>query len=362
MDIEVRIARAKKERLPVERVGKLDQASRVCVFGFGGKGRELARRLRALGLDVVVYDSNPDTLSLAGHEGFEVASALPASLAMPVILGSGQQQLEQRDVAGANYVYYQEACDVFDLPCLYDKYRDFSEFVIENVSGLNSVLELLDPRSAAILEAVLVYRVSLNPESLAGLNSPEPSMWFDVPQEHGTRAYRTFLDVGAYDGDTLLKAKQRLGTDRAVAVEANRELLPSITAVGETLARGVEIRPCAAWSHETVLSFDEVRGGMITVHESTSGDLPADAIDNMVNEPLDLVKMDIEGAEGHALAGATRVLGEGADWAVAAYHRPEDLLVVPTTLRDHLAGEYLVMFRHYSEVLDDSIFYFLRAE
>ena len=361
MDIGERITSATRDRLPVARVGNLDKARRVCVYGFGGKGRELAGRLRSLGLEVVVRDGSEAAVAAALEEGYEVADPTSVDPGMPVILGAGQKQVEQRDMVGENYVYYQEACHVFDLPCLYDRCRDFSTFVIENVGELGSVLELLDAESAQVFAALLEYRVSLQPESLAGLNPPDSSMWFDVPREHGSRPYRTFLDVGAFDGDTLIAASEWLGVDRAIAVEANPELVPRLAAAGERLARGVAIEPSAAWSHETALSFEEVRGGMITVREASNGGLAADAIDNYVHEPVDLAKMDIEGAESRALAGARRVLSEGADWAVAAYHRPEDLLSLPTIMRDGLTGEYRLMFRHYSEVFDDSIFYFLRT-
>ena len=334
MRIGDRIARAKKERLPAERLGKLDETRRVCVFGFGGKGRELARRLRSLGLDVVVYDRNPAALLSAAHESFETAVSLPVDSTVPILLGSGQQQVEQKNTAGARYVYYQEACHVFDLPYLFNRYREFSGFVVEHVGEFEELLGKLDPTSAR---------------------------WFDVPQKYGVRAYKTFLDVGAYDGDTLASAKKWLGTERAIALEANAALLPKLDAAAEAYARGVDIHLAAAWSHKTALSFDDVSGGMIRVRESATGDLPADAMDNLVRETSDLVKMDIEGAEGQALAGAKRVLAEGADWAIAAYHRPEDVLRLPSVLQEGLTGEYGVMFRHYSEVFDDSIFYFLRA-
>jgi FkbM family methyltransferase len=345
----------------VARLGALEKARRVCVFGFGGKGRELAGRLRSLGIEVVVRDASKAAQAVALQEGYEIVDPTSADLSMPTILGAGQKQIEQRDMVGENYVYYQEACDVFDLPCLYDRCRDFSSFVTENVDELGSVLVLLDAESAEVFAALLEYRVSLQPESLAGLNSPDGSMWFDVPREHGSRPYGTFLDVGAFDGDTLIAASEWLGIDRAIAIEANPELASRLTAVGERLARGVAVESSAAWSHATMLSFEEVRGGMITVRESSGGGLAADAIDNYVHESVDLAKMDIEGAEARALAGARRVLSEGTDWAVAAYHRPEDLLSLPTMMRDGLAGEYRLMFRHYSEVFDDSIFYFLRT-
>jgi FkbM family methyltransferase len=311
---------------------------------------------------VVVHDRNPGALDAAGHEGFECAESLHTYPALPIILAAGQLQIEQRRSVGVNYVYYQEACHVFDLPCLYDKYRKFTLFVSENARELCSVMDLLDAESARVFSALLEYRVSLDPEWLAGLNSPDSNMWFDVPQQYGLRDYRTFLDVGAYDGDTLAAAREWLGADRAVAIEANPELLRQLVAMGETFPRGVAVEPCAAWSHKTALSFQEVRGGMITVRETASGDLAAEAIDELVHERVDLAKMDIEGAEAQALAGASRVLAEGADWAVAAYHRPEDLLRLPAILKEHLPGEYRVMFRHYSEVFDDSIFYFLRAK
>ncbi len=50
---------------------------------------------------------------------------------------------------------------------------------------------------------------------------------------------------------------------------------------------------------------------------------------------VDFIKMDIEGAERHALAGARTVLGrDKPKMAVCLYHLPDDPEVIPRVVRE----------------------------
>jgi hypothetical protein len=78
-------------------------------------------------------------------------------------------------------------------------------------------------------------------------------------------------------------------------------------------------------------------------------------IDNVAPANVDLIKMDIEGAERPALAGAERVLREQRPHlAIAAYHKPEDITEIFHIFKQY--GYRNVRFAHYSESNDDSIF------
>jgi FkbM family methyltransferase len=122
---------------------------------------------------------------------------------------------------------------------------------------------------------------------------------------------------------------------KGIAVEANPSLFDSIHQVAERYLNGVDILPSAAWSKKTRLQFKEVRGGMIQVTESLEGELNAAPIDDYLRERIDCIKMDIEGAESEALSGCKQTVSVSRpDLAIAAYHRPEDLVTLPAQLQD----------------------------
>lgn len=343
----------------------LADANAVYLFGFGGKGRALAWHIRhATRTSVIVYDSSAEVRARAANEGFDVVDDLRQidHNTHGTILGACQAQSEQASRVPNNRIYYQEAAFLFDAPHLQSKARDFSDWIMNNVAALYGVYESVDDQSKATFAGVLTFRLSLDPRALGRYRRDNSDMWFDIPERCAHRAYRTFLDVGAFDGDTLLKAHQRLGVTRGIAVEANDSLFDSIDRVGRLYENGILVLPHAAWSHKCRLQFTEVRGGMISVNEAADGQLDAAPIDDIVDEPVDMMKMDIEGAEIPALQGTRRTLRTGPDLAIAAYHRPDDLVELPHFLEKagYGSGKFDLHVAHYSDCLDDTILYFLK--
>ncbi len=362
-----RLADADQRR--IRRLRLLDvllNKTRLCLFGYGGKGRSLAHHIaRIHGRDLLIFDSNPMARKRARAEGFAVVDDFTQidTNQTATILGACQAQAEQAGVVGRNFIYYQEAAYIFDLPFLFDSNRAFTDCILPLRDDLYTIYCRVHPDSQRALLDVLCFRLSLDPSDLAGSRRLNSDMWFDQFERYSMRPYRTFLDVGAYDGDTLASAKQRLGVSRGIAVEANDSLFPRIEEVASGFTDGISILPMAAWSHDCKLTFEEVRGGMIRVYEDPLGSLQAAAIDSAITEHVDLVKMDIEGAELEALRGACRIFhASQPDLAIAAYHRPLDLIEFFNFLDGNgLSMDYARLdVAHYSDCFDDTILYCLR--
>jgi len=351
------------KRLPA--VKELVDSDRVYLFGYGGKGKMLAQQISCLSsVNVIVFDANPAVRAMAVQDGFRVVTHIDQinQASYGTILGACQAQLEQAALLRRNQIYYQEAAYIFDAPHLASKARDFSDSVLEKIDSLYRIYLQVNNRSRNVFLAVLSFRLSLDPHDLADCRQPNSEMWFDIPAAESNRGYRTYLDVGAFDGDTLQQARARLSVSRGIAVEANEALFGSINEVGKSYPDGIQIMPCAAWSHSCQLEFREVRGGMISVAEAANGDLHAGPIDDFVNEPVDMMKMDVEGAELSALTGCAVTLKSSPDLAIAGYHRPDDLLSLPEFLANlgYTSPEFDLHIGHYSDCFDDTILYYLR--
>lgn len=340
----------------------------LLLFGFGDKGQMLAHHIQKhTQKELVVFDTSPQKRALAQSHGFKVVDALTADVLSQsaVILGACQAQQAQMQNVGKNYIYYLEAACLLGAPHLENLALDFQDYVLAHASELFDVAKGLSPESQENMLAVLAFRLSLDPSDLQSTRKPANAMWLDMTAQSRRRPYDNFLDVGAFGGDTLRMFQDAFACHRGVAVEANATLFDDIRRVGERYPKGIEILPIAAWSKRTRLNFEEVPGfaGMFKVAEDEQGALQAAPIDDFVSERIDVLKMDIEGAEAKALEGCIGLLKTWKpDLAIAAYHRPEDFVALYAQLGryGYQEGDFAWHFAHYSDCLDDSIFYVTR--
>lgn len=340
------------------------QRESLSLAGFGNKGRPLALYLRdKLEKRVTVYDATPRGRAAAAAAGFDVyESAEEVDDSHAVILSATQHQSEQATQFPRNHVFHEEAGYFFNVPFVFNYSQDFSSWILDNWDDVLGFVAGLPVQPRDALASILAFRLSLDPEELDGARRPVSGMWFDIPSEFKHRAYRCFLDVGAFDGDTLQAGVEwKFGFTKAIAIEANSDFRDKILGRSKLFSEGLEVVPFAAWSKTCRLTATEDFSGMVTVTESESGPISARALDDVVSGDVDFLKIDIEGAEASALAGARDILARGTDLAIAAYHRPGDIMDLYNFVAENLGSfdSYNMYVAHYSGCLDDTILYFL---
>lgn len=135
-----------------------------------------------------------------------------------------------------------------------------------------------------------------------------------------------FLDVGANQGEFSVFAAKRLSAGRVFsfepAPELNERLHENVRINGFT---NVEIRSEALWNEDTTLAlhfpsetcYDGSRNeGLASLHSSTATttavDVQCRTLDGVVGElaisRIDVIKVDVEGAEREVLQGATETI------------------------------------------------------
>jgi FkbM family methyltransferase len=124
---------------------------------------------------------------------------------------------------------------------------------------------------------------------------------------------RRILDLGAHVGASVLFFRSRWPEAEIVAVEAS----PRLAGILERNVRGlgVEVRHEAVAAEPGYIGFLEGErswtGTTAGASESTVL-VPAVTLDQLLDEPVDLLKIDIEGAEFEVLEAATRLERVGA--------------------------------------------------
>jgi len=163
-----------------------------------------------------------------------------------------------------------------------------------------------------------------------------------------------FVDGGAFDGDTLADFVGRVGERFAHyhAFEpdaANRvRLMGRLEGLPAAVREKITIHPLALHAESATLSFTD-QGGP-TSHVGTGGNTSVrgerlDAI--LAVQRLSFLKLDVEGAERAALAGAkASITQHRPQVAACVYHEPNDLWEIPQRLAALLPNSRFYLRQH----------------
>jgi FkbM family methyltransferase len=173
-----------------------------------------------------------------------------------------------------------------------------------------------------------------------------------------------FVDCGAYDGDSVREFIRRRGETfgRIIALEPDpaniARLQASLSDYPRTIRNRVEAIAVAAGSQKGTARFDAT--GTVTSALGSAGSLEVDIApldDILRGRSVSYIKMDIEGGEPEALAGARQILQEDEPvLAICLYHRQEDLWQIPLQIRA-INPRYHLFLRRYCDDCWEEICY-----
>jgi FkbM family methyltransferase len=266
---------------------------------------------------------------------------------------------EQLDRLGYEFhLDFMELLFIYDLP--FQATGAFREYVTEVIRYRFKVLSMYlackDDQSRALIDGLVLYRLTLQSDCLKGLISPYDQEFF-AKDIISFGSDEVFVDGGAYDGDSFKKFKDMTrGFKAAYLFEPDLEICDKMhVAIGDE--KGVFIINSGLWSTAGELKFS-VTGdmdGAISDHGEVS--ISVVALDDHIDEKLSYIKLDIEGAEAEAMIGAKRHLGtDRPKLAIAVYHKACDFWELPA-LVEKFGGMYDFSFRHYSHTIDDTVLY-----
>lgn len=365
---------------------ELAPALRVCIYGAGGRGTLVYEMLKNHRPDVHIQFF-VDDYKTNYHEGLEIVSysgmmqrqheydvILIASLHVEAILS----HLECDN-------YYIVSTDQFS----YDTTQVFTVEEKQKYQSLLTEVKKLIPSESekklwdALIEARSIEKTQTdyfdviiqNHQRL--LNSKQSQYL-----EHLRRQpVRTIIDGGFFDGFTALHFVEACPhLEKIYGFEPFREAYinsPHWACLEKT--QKIQIEPSVLWKQEGELTFlldltqysasrlqTSINSVTTSDHQLEQVRVPAVSIDSFVEKnnisSIDLIKLDVEGAETDVLLGAINTIQKyRPQLAISIYHKKEDMFTIPLWLHSILKN-YTYHLGHYSLEIYETVWYCIPNE
>lgn len=209
-------------------------------------------------------------------------------------------------------------------------------------------LHLGDDQSRRVLLAVVSNWRYFDMEQLEQVKETCYDAYFhrDLISCHGNEVV---ADLGAYVGDTFLSYVKNYGDGayrRYYAYEITEESFRALERATQSYPRVVLRRKGAGDGPGTMTvetgrdaSANTLAAGETTVRALSAQTVEMAALDEDIDEPITLIKMDIEGAEQAALRGCARHIREDRPkLALSVYHNFEDIWKLPQMIEALVPG------------------------
>lgn len=228
------------------------------------------------------------------------------------------------------------------------------DYVKEHEREFEKIYSLCaDDLSRDVLIRYLNAKISGNPKWLVPIVSESQYFPKDL---FSLGLNEVFVDCGAYNGDTILSfLKECDGKyNHIFAFEPDPENMGALQrTISDRDIAGTTCYQLGVWNKHGTCGFVSVgeQESSIDNASSSSPMIEVDSLDNVIgptNTAVSFIKMDVEGAEYNALAGAANVIQTyHPKLAICAYHRKDDIFRLPELILS-LSPDYKIYFRHHS--------------
>lgn len=203
---------------------------------------------------------------------------------------------------------------------------------------------LADEQSRLVFCNVIEYKLTGKIQPLFLCETPPGEAWQSIIRPTREEIY---MDLGAYTGDTIREFIGAAGEYRAIyAVE------PDPKTFAKLQKNTADLHDCVLFRlgiHSTYAQMPfAARGGRNSALAGEGRLTEMDSVDHLLcGRPVTYIKMDVEGQERAAIAGAAETIRRHRPrMMISAYHRTEDLFALPLQVLA-MQPDYKLYLRHY---------------
>lgn len=251
---------------------------------------------------------------------------------------------------------YPHVCEELGLRFWLGTSRDYAEAVapIKRAFGLWA-----DEPSKRLFLETLMFRLEPDLTSLSVVSSVD-NQYADATVPRWKQPLR-MVDGGAYVGDSIQSlAAHKYVFDAIYAFEPDAANFKALRAGVPDMVGSAQISlwPCGLWSSSCRLTFSEDGGSGSKLSQGGTSIVPVVSLDDvLIHQQVNLIKLDIEGAEAEALAGARGVIArDRPGLAVCLYHHPQHLWSIPLWV-ESLKLDYRMYCRVYQQNGYETVLY-----
>ena len=317
----------------------------IVLYGIGNGADKVINRLTAENIKVSgVFSSSgfKKNKSFAGHiiKDYETLKAELGDMIILVCFGSHLPEVIQRvkSLALENELY------IPDVPVVGEVIFDI-DFARNHKESLKAVYEMLaDQASKTAFENIVYFKLTGKPRYIFEIETEKIEV-YDILKLNNNE---TFLDLGAYNGDTVLEFIQNTnGYKFITAIEPDKRNFKKLTLNTGNLQNIACIN--SAVSNENgvqLMSANHGRGNSVS---QNTVEVETLSLDSICSELIPtFIKMDVEGNELKAIEGGRAVITTAKPkMHIACYHTSYDLFEIPLKIKE-LAGDYKIYLRHHS--------------
>lgn len=310
----------------------------IVVYGMGNGADKLIDRFEKYNITVSDFFASDGFVRGHSFHGMRVKSFSEIKATYPdfvIVLSFASNRpevIEMLEGIDSEYDMY-----VPDMPVTGEDYFD-REFYNTNYDRIRMAHSLLaDEESKNAFASIINYKLTGKMHYLMDTWSTKDELY----NELSAREVRTYIDAGAYNGDTAKEAIQYFPhLERIVAIEPDPKNYKKLIKFSEnTNSHRIEPINAAVWCEGGAGEFSSSGNRNSSIASTTSYEhkdtgVSLISIDSLGLSP-DYIKYDVEGAELEALIGSHETVERSRPTLlVSLYHRSRDIFELPIYLAE----------------------------
>lgn len=355
----------------------------IAIYGAGETGRELYSVVKSKGYNILFYLDMYKKGKIEECPIIHPNELRNKNIKTPIFL-TIWDLLEEKKITEyltssggkMNVVGFHDMLKVFPELISIKKQNGF--FWLREESGMPEDHDKLrqlfkEEKSLDIFDNWILFRETLDPENYIQPQAlqyiPDDLDWMgSIISEQPVLA-----DLGAYTGDNLeffLEKFRAAGKDLKLyfGFETNRDNYVALRKTSKDIlmsypGSSAVLLPLGAWDRPDLLDFSpnlaasRIVGRQDTVEDNGYKVQVAKLDDVFVGLTVDVIKMDIEGAEKEAINGARNLIKESFPvLMISIYHEPTDLFRIPEMIKD-IRPDYDFYLRVHAHLFMETVLY-----